>query len=149
MLFDELFALHEHARRAATRIVDTPLVRREHLDQHADHASRRVTFFCACVGRVIRPATCIRLSPPVRVNTTSTVPASRPRTSINFAKNRFVFGEQSSVRGSELDSVSLRYSPRSLRCRDLSNRMVRRQRAETSSRLPAAGQDYPSAQRMM
>ena len=42
MLFDELFALHEHAGRAAARIVDAPLVRREPLDQHADHATRRV-----------------------------------------------------------------------------------------------------------
>ena len=42
MLFDELFALHKHARRAAARIVNSPLVRREHLDQHADHAARRV-----------------------------------------------------------------------------------------------------------
>ena len=35
-------ALHEHAGRAAARVVDSPLVRREHLDQHADHAARRV-----------------------------------------------------------------------------------------------------------
>lgn len=42
MLFDKLFALHEHARRAAAGIVDPTLVRREHLDQHADHAARRV-----------------------------------------------------------------------------------------------------------
>ena len=42
MLFDKLFALHEHAGRAAARIVDSPLGRREHLDQHADHAARRV-----------------------------------------------------------------------------------------------------------
>ena len=32
----------KHARRAAAGIVDTPLVRREPLDQHSDHAARRV-----------------------------------------------------------------------------------------------------------
>lgn len=42
MLSGKIFALHEHAGRAAARIVDAPLVRREHLDQHADHAARRV-----------------------------------------------------------------------------------------------------------
>lgn len=35
MLFDTLFALHEHAGRAAPRIVDSPFVRCEPLDQHA------------------------------------------------------------------------------------------------------------------
>ena len=39
---DELLALDEHAARAAARVVDAALVRREHLDEHADDAARRV-----------------------------------------------------------------------------------------------------------
>ncbi len=37
---DELLALDEHAARAAAGVVDAALVRREHLDQHADDAAR-------------------------------------------------------------------------------------------------------------
>ena len=40
MFFDELFALPDYPDRAVARIVDSPLVRREHLDQHADNAAR-------------------------------------------------------------------------------------------------------------
>ena len=39
---DELLALHEHAAGAAAGVVDAALVGREHLDQHADDAARRV-----------------------------------------------------------------------------------------------------------
>ena len=42
MRFDELLALHEHAARAAAGVEDAALVRREHLDQHADDVRRRV-----------------------------------------------------------------------------------------------------------
>lgn len=56
MLFDELFALHEFAGRAAAWIVDLPLVRCEHLDQLVDHTALCVfetfTHRCAlCVSR--------------------------------------------------------------------------------------------------
>ena len=40
--FDELLRLHEHAAGAAAGIVDAALVRREHLDQQAHDAARRV-----------------------------------------------------------------------------------------------------------
>ena len=40
--FDEFFRLHEHAAGTAARIVDAALVGREHLDQEADDALRRV-----------------------------------------------------------------------------------------------------------
>ena len=39
---DELDRLHEHAGRAAARVVDAPVVGLEHLDQELDHAARRV-----------------------------------------------------------------------------------------------------------
>ena len=39
---DELLGLHEHAGRAAAGVVDTALVRLDHLDQQLDHAARRV-----------------------------------------------------------------------------------------------------------
>jgi hypothetical protein len=39
---DELLALHEHAARAAARVVDATPVRREHLDEHADDVRRCV-----------------------------------------------------------------------------------------------------------
>ena len=39
---DELLAADKHAARAAAGIVDAALVGREHLDQHADDAGRRV-----------------------------------------------------------------------------------------------------------
>ena len=38
----ELDRLHEHPRRAAARVVDPAPVRRQHLDEHADDAARRV-----------------------------------------------------------------------------------------------------------
>ena len=44
---DELLALHEHAARAAARVVDAALVGREHLDQHAHDAARRVELAAA------------------------------------------------------------------------------------------------------
>ena len=37
--FDEAFGLHEHARRAAARVVHAPLVRFEHLHQQSDDAA--------------------------------------------------------------------------------------------------------------
>src|SRR5205085_10521396 len=40
--FDEFLRLHEHAAGAAAGIVDAALVRREHLDEKADDALRRV-----------------------------------------------------------------------------------------------------------
>jgi len=54
MLFGKLFALQEHAGRAVARIVDLPLVRREQLDQHADHAAPSVveSFKHRCVSGV-------------------------------------------------------------------------------------------------
>lgn len=39
---DEALALHEHAARAAARVVHPAAIRFEHLDQQADHAPRRV-----------------------------------------------------------------------------------------------------------
>ena len=57
MLFDEFFALHEHAGRAAARIVDAPLAWLEPLDQHADHAARRVNcpqFFPSALANCVR-----------------------------------------------------------------------------------------------
>jgi hypothetical protein len=45
--FDELLALHEHAARAAARVVDAALVGREHFDQQADHVLRRVELAAA------------------------------------------------------------------------------------------------------
>ena len=39
---DEFLALHEHAARAAARVVDAALIGREHLDQHAHDMRRRI-----------------------------------------------------------------------------------------------------------
>src|SRR5450830_1210089 len=39
---DELLALHEHATRAATRVIDAALVWRKHLDKRPDDAARSV-----------------------------------------------------------------------------------------------------------
>jgi hypothetical protein len=39
---DELLRLHEHPARAAAGVVDTPLVRLDHLDQELDDRLRRV-----------------------------------------------------------------------------------------------------------
>src|SRR5213594_3872841 len=42
MGLDEFLAAHEHAARAATGIVDAPLVGSQHLDQHTYYSGRRV-----------------------------------------------------------------------------------------------------------
>lgn len=42
VLLDELLALHEHAARAAARVIHPAFVGSQHLDQRADHAPRRV-----------------------------------------------------------------------------------------------------------
>ena len=42
VLLDELLAADEHAARAAAGVVDAALVRRQHLDEHADDAAGRV-----------------------------------------------------------------------------------------------------------
>src|SRR5258708_4950428 len=42
MRLDELLAADEHAARAAARVVDAALVRRQHLDQHAHDMRRRI-----------------------------------------------------------------------------------------------------------
>ncbi len=42
MCLDELLALHEHPARAAAGVEDAALVWREHLDEYADDALRRV-----------------------------------------------------------------------------------------------------------
>src|SRR6266852_4829425 len=42
MRLDEFLAADEHAAGAAAGVVDAALVGREHIDQHADNARRRV-----------------------------------------------------------------------------------------------------------
>jgi len=42
MRLDELLALHEHAARAAARVIDPALIGCEHLDQHAHDMGRRI-----------------------------------------------------------------------------------------------------------
>lgn len=42
VLLDEPLRLHEHPARPTTRIVNPPLVRREHLDEQSNHAARRI-----------------------------------------------------------------------------------------------------------
>ena len=39
---EELLGLHEHAARPAARVVDPPVSRLQHLDEHPHHAGRRV-----------------------------------------------------------------------------------------------------------
>ena len=48
---DELLALHEHAARAAARVVDLALVRCQHLDQHLHDRGRRVVLPCPLAFR--------------------------------------------------------------------------------------------------
>src|SRR5450756_3172378 len=40
--FNELLALHKHATRATTRVIDAPLVRRQHLNERPDDTARRI-----------------------------------------------------------------------------------------------------------
>jgi hypothetical protein len=42
MRLDEFLALHEHAARAAARVVDAALVRCQHLDEHTHDMGRRI-----------------------------------------------------------------------------------------------------------
>ena len=55
VVFDNLFALHGHAGLAAARILDSPFVQCEHLDQHGDHAPPSVVelFKHRCVSGVV------------------------------------------------------------------------------------------------
>ncbi len=48
---DELLALHEHAARAAARVVDATLVGGKHLDQHPHHVRGRVELAAASCPR--------------------------------------------------------------------------------------------------
>jgi hypothetical protein len=54
--FDKLFRLHKHAARAAAGVVDSALVRLQHLDEHSHHRAWRVELAAALSFRTCEAA---------------------------------------------------------------------------------------------